>query len=62
MVKYRYNSFTPTISTCAVSNSICTMDVADCKRTISNYDRVINSGKDVIFKLGTEQKNIYMLP
>ena len=61
-VQFRYNSFTPTVSTCLASESICQMNVQDCKTAISEYDRLIGRGHTVIFKLGEDTKNIYMIP
>lgn len=61
IVNYRYHSFTPTYRAC--SNTLCDMDIAECKTIMSNYDRTINRGNTLIFKQQSEDsKNIILLP
>lgn len=61
-VSYRFDSYTPYYPRCRHSDSMCALDVADCKRAIRDYDRIIGQKKTSLFKRGTNPDHVIMQP
>lgn len=61
-VSYHFHTIDSHYTRCRASDSLCGMDVADCKRAINDYERRRGESHTSLFKKGSNPDNVVMLP